>query len=348
MLFGLRSRLDKRSAARARERQRAAKINAAIDHLIDGIDPNIRLVPGHKKKLAEAVGTALGYIDRLVDRIPGPIEFNKRAFGTEPLVNALFASASDLQKTFSQSEMLRAFFDDAMNVNVDQGYALMCMEKEEHAGFGMGLEGDIIKRDVPRITVNFFGHNLLAAATTEKEVRASLKNCMFDALISNAFVQVMSNHLREAGSDEYRKVFDRGYKKNQAWGQELTDLLLSIRANSRSNIKSTEKISGGNQNINNSASYIPTPTDRLEQVKNILSYPESIIWLNHISMNLTRLGLKVDDTSTEAASRIELAELEIANVWRRIVLIVKYPRNEMLAKTDFFSSADEKSATNTK
>ena len=338
MLFGLRSQLDKRTAAKARERKRVAKVNAAIEHLIDGIDPNMRLILGYKKKLAEAVATALDYIDRLVERIPGPVEFNKKAFGTDPLVNALFATATDLQKTFSQSTVLRTFFEDAMNVNVEQGYALMCMEKEEHAGFGMELEGDFIKKDVPRISVNFHGHNLLAAAATEKEVRDSLKNCIFDALISNAFERVMSQHMREAGSDEYRKVLDRRYKTNLAWGQELTDLLLSIRADTRNKNSREEKNSGSKHGSDNGSGYIPTPSDRLEQVKNILSYPEKIIWLNHVSMYLTRLGVKVDDNSSESASRIELAELEIANVWRRIVLVVKYPRREMLQKTDFFSS----------
>ena len=338
MLFGLRSRLDKRSAAKARERKRVAKVNAAIEQLIDGIDPNMRLILGYKKKLANVVSTVLDYIDGLVERIPGPVDFNKKAFGRDPLVNALFASANDLQKTFSRSDSLRTFFDDAMNVNLEQGYAMMCMEKEEHASFGMGFEGELIKKDVPRIAVNFYGHNLLAAAATEKDVRESLKNCIFDALISNAFERVMSNHMREAGSDEYRKVLDRRYKANQAWGQELTDLLLSIRADARSKNSSKERKSERTEVTNNGSGYIQTPTDRLEQVKDILSYPEKIIWLNRTVMNLTRLGFKVDDTTSEPASKIELAELEIADVWRRIVLIVKYPRSEMLDKTDFFSS----------
>jgi hypothetical protein len=335
-----RAKLSEKRAAKVRERKNTALVNDAIDHLIDGIDPNMRLVIGYKKKLAEAVNTALSYIDRLVDQIPGPVEFNKRAFGTDPQVNALFATVSDVQKTFSQNETLSTFFDDNMHVNVDASFALMCMEKKENAGFGMQLEGDLIKKDVSQVTVNFFGHNILSPAATEKEVRHSLKQCIFDALISNAFERVVATHMREGGSDEYRKVLDRRYKANQAWGQELTDLLLSIRADAITRNGKTQKESTGQDGTESSSSYIETPGDHLEQVKTILAHPETMIRLNHITMNLTRMGVKVDDDLDPSANKIELAELEINDVWRRIIVIVKYPRNEMLAKNNFFSNTN--------
>jgi len=336
MLFGLRARLDKRRAEQALERKKAETVNAAIDHLIDGIDPNMRLILGYKKRLTETVEAALEYINRLVEEIPGPVEFDRKAFGSNPFVNAVFATASDLQKTFSKSDALRAFFDDSMNVNMDYGYALMCMEKEEHAGFGVELEGDFLKKDAPRVSVNFFGHRLLSPAATEKAVRESVKNCIFDALISNTYEHIMASHIRKAGSDEYRQFLDRRYKARQAWGDELTDLLLSIRADALSKRHTKENNNDKNQGEENGSSYIETPTERLEVVKEILSRPEEIIRLNRISMKLTRMGIKVDDASVQSASKIKLAELEIDDVWRRIIVIVKYPRNEMLEKTNLF------------
>ena len=339
MLLGLRAKLSNKRVAKALARKKNATVNAAIEQLIDGIDPNMRVVSGYKKKLIEAVETALDYIDRLVEEIPGPIEINKKAFGADPLVNAFFATASDIKKTFSQSNALRAFFEDSMNVNVDDAFALMCMEKKEHSGFGMELEGDFIKKDVPQVSVNFFAHNILSPAITEKEVRASLKQCIFDALISHTFECVMAKHTRERGSDEYRKMLDRRYKANQAWGQELTDLILSIRADTIAGNGSTQKITSNKQGVENSTGYIETPGDHLEEVRNILVHPERMIRLNHVCFNLTRMGVKVEDNSTQSASKIELAELEINDVWRRIIVIVKYPRNEMLEKTDFFTNA---------
>lgn len=340
MLLGLRTKLGNRSAAKARQRMKLATLNSAIDHLIDEIDPSMRFVSGYKKKLSPAVETALDYIDTLVEEIPGPVEFNKKTFGTDPLVNALFATATELQNTFSKSEALRAFFDDSMNVNVEEGFALMCMEKEEHSGFGMELEGDFLKKDVPQVSVNFSGHNILSPATSEKEVRGCLKQCIFDALISKTFERVMASHVREGGSDGYRKVLDRRYKANQAWGQELTDLLLSIRADVIAKNGVKQKGIAGQQGTESSTGHLESPSDHLEQVKNILAHPRAMIRLNHVTMKLTRLGIKVDDNSTLPASKIELAELEINDVWRRIIVIVKYPRNELLAKTDFFTQAN--------
>ena len=336
IVFGLRSRLDKRRAEKALERKRAAIVKEAIDRLVDGIDPNMRLVVGYKKKLWQAVDKALIYIAWLVDTIPGPIDCNRKAFATDPLVNAVFATTTDLQRTFSQSEALRAFFADALNVNLDECYALMCMEKKEQSGFGMELQGDLVKKDVPRIAVNFFDHNILSPAATATEVRDSLKRCIFDALISNTFEAVMANHLREAGTDEYRKVLDKRYKANQAWGQELTSLILSIRTDAITGKTASRKDTTTETENNAVDSQLETPAERLARVIDILTHPESMIRLDHISMNLTRLGIKVKEDSSQAGNKIQFTELVINDVWRRVILLVRYPRDEMLAKDDLF------------
>ena len=336
IVFGLRSRLDNRRAKKALDRERAVIVEEAIERLVDGIDPNMRLIVGYKKKLWQAVDKVLIYIAWLVDTIPGPVECNRKAFAADPLINAVFATAADLQKTFSQSETLRAFFADAMNVNQEECFALMCMEKKEQAGFGMELEGDLVKKDVPQVTVNFYGHNILSPAVTATEVRDSLKHCMFDALISNTFEAVMVNHMREAGTDEYRKVLDKRYKANQAWSQELTSLILSIRADAMTgDTTSTKDASVQNENgsIDNQ---IETPADRLTKVLDILAQPENMIRLDHISINLTRLGIKVKEDSARAGNKINFTELVINDAWRRTIVLVRYPRNEMLAKDDLF------------
>ena len=318
------------------DQKRAAIVDEAIERLVDGIDPNMRLVVSYKKKLWQAVDKALIYIAWLVDTIPGPVECNRKSFAAVPLVNAVFATTGDLQKVFSQSEAVRAFFDDAINVNMDECYALMCMEKKEQSGFGMELEGDLVKKDVPQVSVNFFAHNILSPAATVKEVRGCLKQCIFDALISNTFESVMVNHMREAGTDEYRKVLDRRYKANQAWGQELTSLILSIRADAISS-KGTPANETTEQNeISVKDNHLETPADRLTRVVDILTHPENMIRLNHISLNLTRMGIKVKEDSSQSANKIKLTELVINDVWRRIIVLVKYPRDEMLSKDDLF------------
>ena len=336
VLFGLRSRLDKRKAEKAQERKKTATIDAAIEHLVDGIDPTMRAVIGYKKKLWQAVDEVLIYIDKLVANIPGPVECNRKSFATDPLVNAIFATAGDIQKTFSQSEAVRAFFDEPMNVNVDECYALMCMEKEERTGFGVEMEGGVVKKDVPQVSVNFSAHNILSPAATESEVRSCLKQCMFDALISNTFESVMANHMRKAGTDEYRKVLDRRYKANQAWGQELTDLILSIRTDARTSNATVASVSTIQDENGAQNSQLETPEDRLTRVMEILAQPESMIRLTHISMNLTRLGIKVKEGSSQAFNTIEFTEIAINAVWHRIIVLVRYPRNEMLLKDGLF------------
>jgi hypothetical protein len=336
ILSDFRSRLDKRKSEKTREQERAATVDEAIDHLVDGIDPNIRLVVGYKKKLWNAVDKALIYIAWLVDTIPGPVECNRKSFTTNPLVNAVFATADDIEKTFNQSEAVTAFLKDAMNVNLDEFYALMCMEKNEHSGFGLELEGDVVKKDVPQISVNFFAHNIMAPAATEKEVRECLKKCIFDALISNTFETVMAKRLRDAGTDEYRKVLDRRYKANQAWGQELTDLIMSIRADANSTKATSSDTETQQAKDDSGDNLLESPVDRLNRVLEILAHPENMVRLNHISMNLTLMGILVKEGSSQASNKIGFTEIEINNVWRRTILLVRYPRSEMKSKENLF------------
>lgn len=336
ILFELRSRLYKRRAGKALARKRAALVEEAIERLVAGIDPNMRLVAGYKKKLWQAVDQALIYIAWLVDTIPGPVDCNRKAFATDPFVNAVFATATDLQKTFSDSEAVKAFFADAMNVNLDDCYALMCMEKNEHAGFGMALEGDIVKKDVAQIAVNFSNHNIMSTAATASEVRESLKRCIFDAIISNTFESVMANHMRQAGTDEYRKMLDKRYKAKQAWGEELTSLILSIRTDAITGkaISTDEESSKTEKSVKDKQ--LETPAERLAKVVEMLTHPKNMVRLDHISLNLTRLGLKVKEGSGQEGNKIEFAELVINNIWRRIIVIVRYPRDEYLAKEELF------------
>ena len=63
-------------------------IERAIGIIVDETDPRLRLVRGYRKKLRKPVIRSLVYVDKLVTRIPGPFEISRKAFGSNPQVNA--------------------------------------------------------------------------------------------------------------------------------------------------------------------------------------------------------------------------------------------------------------------
>ena len=48
-----------------------------------------------------------------------------------------------------------------------------------------------------------------------------------------------------------------------------------------------------------------------------------------VYLNLTRMSIKASQESSEVYNTIHFVELEIANVLKRVVVIVRYPRDEM-------------------
>ena len=113
-------------------------------------------------------------------------------------------------------------------------------------------------------------------------------------------------------------------------------MILSIRADAISS-KGTPANEATEQNeISGKNGHLATPADNLTRVVDILTHPENMIRLNHISLNLTRMGVKVKESSSQSANQIKLTELVINDVWRRIIVLVKYPRDEMLSKDNLF------------
>ena len=84
--------LGHRETTRLSTAQRAL-LEEAVEGVVDGIEPKMRLVRGYQKKLQPAVATARAYIDALVERIPGPLFITPKAFVKDPYVNAFFATA---------------------------------------------------------------------------------------------------------------------------------------------------------------------------------------------------------------------------------------------------------------
>jgi hypothetical protein len=128
-------------------------IERAIDIIVEQTDPRLRFVRAYRRKLRKPVVRSLVYADDLVGRIPGPFEISRKAYGSNPQVNALFGSVDDIYTLFAHSRMLQDFFRD--KPGCDLVYVPLVMLRREKQIFGMALSGDIVRRDVARTLVNF-------------------------------------------------------------------------------------------------------------------------------------------------------------------------------------------------
>lgn len=177
-----------------------APLQAKIDQAALAIDPLIKQINGYARKLAPAVEHALAHCRDIAAQIPGPYEISRAAFGSDPLVHALFASADAIEQMFATSQCVREHFPQ-MALGTGRCCALLGMRLHEKARFGAQLEGEIVRTDVPQKTLYFSDHTLAEPAPDEAAARLRLADALFDGMIKAIAEHVEDVRAERAGLD---------------------------------------------------------------------------------------------------------------------------------------------------
>ncbi len=311
----------------------------AIERVVDGTDSKIRLINGYQKKLWNAVSYSLDYVDDLVERIPGAMNINRNSFISDPSIHAFFVNIEHLQSSFSRSSELRDFFDSEENRELTESYALLCMKRKEKSTFGIELDGAMLKRDVPQVTVGFADHQVLSPAPTEEQAREGLKKCLFDGLVTNALECISSRRSSRQLLENRKRHLQIELRNLESHSQKPESFTESSSSN-YSQIREIErKVDDIEKKLRKTETTIATPNDYLEQVNKVMKHPEKFVRLKNFSIKINKLGIKIKKGSAQSGNRINLAEVTIGEARRRIVTLAKYPRSEMLPKEDFLDKA---------
>lgn len=333
-IAGIPAALFRRHVAPGPDTAQRAAAERDVESVIDGIEPRMRLVRGYQKKLLPAVLTARAYIESMVEQIPGPLDITPKVFVSDPYVNAFFATPQEVREVFSRSAELQAFFQQPPNADVDTACALLCMVEKEKNVLGMDLAHGVIRRDVSQTVVNFSEHKVLSPAATESEAREGLKNCIFSALLSHALQHIAGLKAHKQELQDQRRILYGRLRARQAYSNGLTTLLSVAPGDQGETRDIEEKLALAEAKLKLMPATHDAPREYLREVRAILEQPQAFIQLRRVSFQLTKLGIKADASSSHPTNSVELAEIEIINVLKRVVLIVRYPRAEMLAEPD--------------
>jgi hypothetical protein len=310
-------------------------VDEAIEHVIDGIDVKLRLVPAYQKKLQHEVTLSLKYIDQLVEQIPGPIDVSRNTFVTDPQVRSYFATSDILQDTFSCGTELKAFFDQQENTATNQCCALLCANKEEKKIMGLALEGEMIRRDVPQTAINLSDYKILSPAIDDKQVRSGIKKCIFDGLVTYALQQIASIKSESRELMDRRRILHSQLRSKQTQGNGLTKLLAQAHIESVQSAELAVQLEEAETRLKDLTGDMDVFSFYLKEIKKILSQPEKFIRLNVNCLRLSDMCIKVD-TDTTQANDVCFTELEITNVMKRVVTTVRYNREDINCKKQPF------------
>ena len=130
-----------------------AVVDQRIEQVVRIVNPRLKLVPGYHRKLAPAVVRAVLYCRELEAQIPPAIEASASVWSASPTLRALFATAQDIPAVFSRSVQVQDFF--SATPGADQVWATLRFLGREREGFGVAVQGDVVRYDGARTAVSF-------------------------------------------------------------------------------------------------------------------------------------------------------------------------------------------------
>jgi len=332
----VRQGLARRKAAKADARARDNELRVAIEHVVDAINPKLRAVSGYRKKLKPAVARSLAFSAGLVEQLPAAVEVNGKAWSKDPTVRAFFSGVGDLQRVYSRSDEVHEYFE--RHADGESCYALLSMLRKERSVLGMEMHGDVMRRDVRQTSVSFTDHRVVKPVSSQAALRKELEQRAFEALVTYALECITQRVSSRNSLQEQRQLLDMQLRLAHAKSASLTPLLegkggevIDIEA-LRKRREQTE------EELEQLRTGLTTLDDYIERISEVLGDPQAHLRVGRVSMRLNKMNIKLEGAaSAEDGHQLELTEVSLGENLRRILMITRFPRNELLARRDFLS-----------
>jgi hypothetical protein len=311
-----------------------ALIAAAIERAVDGTDPRLRALSGYRKHLRPAVIHAIDHVVALVDAIPAPLAVLRSSYNTDLRLKALFSSASRMQEVFGNDAAFNEFLGgpgkDAKCV-----IALLLAERVEKNVLGMDLAGDILRRDVPQLSVSFRSHRLLDSSATEVETRRQLKRRAFDHLLALALTRIVEvkgeridlTHQRDLLQRKLNALNKGGWSFDEAAGVPSEPNLL---------IAELQEIEAELSSLGTDAAALQ---GRLDIIAGLLGHAEQHLWAEDVVIHLDSMNIRRDENDASAPG-ITLQELHNSRGARLTLLLVSLQPAELPQRESVISAAE--------
>jgi hypothetical protein len=305
-------------------------IEAATERAVDATDPRLRVLSGYRKKLRSAVIHAIDHVVGLVDSLPVPIDLTRANCDADPELVAYLGSFAHAQELLSLDPVLSKWRGSPVSTEAQHIVMLLLMEQRERHVFGVELEGDMLRRDVPQTTVSFAQHRLVDPTAAEEETRRALKRRALDHLLSLALGRIAAAHAERAGLEQERHLLQRKCTALAAgrWGFDEAggDASPDPQALQRQleEIESQLKALGAGPEL---------LKVHLDIVADVLTQAEHNLWLAHSPLVVNRMGVKQAHASA-LVPEINLAVLHNAAGRNLVARLVGIARTDLPPQRD--------------
>jgi hypothetical protein len=301
----------------------------AIDKAVTLTNPRLKLVRSYQERLAPAVETSVRYLREIVLSVPPPIALAASRWSSDPLLRALFVSASDIPAALARSVNLRTLFDKYPDLG--EAYFVLVMRFSEQRVLGMGLQGGIVQRDVAQTVVGFSEHQARICGQRAPEVRRLLGAQAYEYLVAQALSEIGEDRSERRELEDVQALIRSRLRLFQQQGPGLGSIFGSAPASSGEQLKLEAELIENERQLEAIGNPQSALDAELETLRAVLADPQRYISVDSRALRLSTLNVVVDAKSPDAASDIVVSLAQLAGVppIQRAFVLARVARAEL-------------------
>lgn len=314
----------------------SAPMRAAVERVVDGVDPRLRAVPHYRRILSRPVERAVDYLREHVSALPPAIAFDRRRFTADPRLRAWFVGPNHLLETLRSSPAVQRYLQQTPGTLPPELYAALQMKRTEKTVLGLALVGDQVLRDIPQTAVNFSNHEVEFPADSELETRRQVQARAFDYLIELAGQHLSAIRGRREQLEHQRRRLLQARHRASAAGRPgpgshgIGAAVYEVRNAPREEAKLRDT----EVELGRLRAAMATISDQLALVAAILDEPGRHLRLDRVSITLDHMNIKVPRHLRKSADALTFHDISIGGQRRMTIELIRFPSEELLQPPD--------------
>lgn len=317
------------------------EIDAAIEQLFYEINPRLRFLSGHQEILGRPVWNTLKYIHHLIESIGGPVDATARQWSQSPVLRALFASGSDMEKLFNRSEPLRNCIATTQPTSAEFCYVMIASTMQIRKVLGIAMRGEMMQRDVPQTQISFTDHRIIAAAESESGLREKLKAFALEFVAHRVLANIEAARAESEGLEQELALLRARMRMKLRQESGKACLCDHVEYNEGEMAEICSLIKEKEALLGQTAIHIPTLQYFMDQLLLVLNGVERLLQIHEVSLYLDNMNILLDEPDVNDVRPVRLTEVQRVGHSARVMMIAHVPRSEVLEREDMAARIDE-------
>ena len=304
-------------------------IRLATNKAVALVNPRLRLVRDHEKRLRPSVVNTIRFMQGLVKDFPTPRTLSPNAWAGDAALRAFFVAPADIPALLVRANELRELF--AANPALNEACLVLGMAYEEQQVFGMALRGDVVMRDVAQRTVNFSDHRTRLCAADEIRLRRIIGVEVYEHLIGEALADIGSGRGERQSLQMERSLILARLNLLRQHGTGLGTAFGDTPAKASDRERLQAELLENERQLEALGSNEAQLESEFAILQNILDRPQEYLSITPLHLRINPMNVVLDDASTDSAAVIDFAVIELKGPKpvRRAFILAKVARGDI-------------------